>query len=91
MAYGEVRVEAEKLRRFTTEVFTRVGLPPKDAATEAELLIWANLRGVDSHGVLHVHRYVAAVEAGGMNPSPDIQIVNETPATVAIGARCVTV
>ena len=86
MADSEVRVEAEKLRRFTTEVFTRVGLPPEDAATEAELLIWANLRGVDSHGVLHVQRYVAAVEAGGMNPSPDIQIVNETPATVLIDA-----
>ena len=86
MAGVEIRVEADGLRRFTTEVFTRVGLPPEDAATEAELLIWANLRGVDSHGVLQVHRYVASVEEGVMNPNPNIQIVNETPAAVLIDA-----
>ena len=64
----------------------RVGLPPEDAETEAEVLIWANLRGVDSHGVLRIPWYVERVEAGQMNPRPNIQVLKETPATLLVDA-----
>jgi LDH2 family malate/lactate/ureidoglycolate dehydrogenase len=86
MAQEEVRVAWEALQAFTKEVFVRVGLPPEDAATEAEVLIWANLRGVDSHGVLRIPWYVERVDAGQMNPRPTIEVVQETPATVVIEA-----
>lgn len=45
MAQKEVRVAREPLKEFTKEVFVRVGVPPEDAETEAEVLVWANLRG----------------------------------------------
>ncbi len=86
MAENEVRVPWEALQAFTQEVFTRVGMPPEDAAIEAELLVWANLRGVDSHGVLRIPWYVELVDKGQMNPRPKIQVVRETPATVLIDA-----
>ena len=86
MAPQEVRVAWEPLQAFTKEVFTKVGLPPEDAAIEAEVLVWANLRGVDSHGVLRVHWYVELVDKGQMNPRPKIQVLKETPATVLIDA-----
>ncbi len=87
MADGEVRADAGRLRAFTTEVFTRAaGMPPEDAATEAELLIWANLRGVDSHGVLRIPTYLQNVEKGLMNASPNITVEKETPATILIDA-----
>jgi LDH2 family malate/lactate/ureidoglycolate dehydrogenase len=82
----EVRVPWESLKTFTKEVFVQVGLPPEDAETEAEVLIWANLRGVDSHGVLRIPSYVQNVETGQMNPRPNIHIVKETPATLIIDA-----
>ena len=50
------RMAWEPLKQFTQEVFTAVGLPPQDAEIEAEVLVWANLRGVDSHGVLRIPR-----------------------------------
>ena len=65
---GEVRVAWEALQRFTRDVFLGVGLPPGDAETEAEVLVWANLRGVDSHGVLRMPWYVEMVDAGSMKP-----------------------
>jgi LDH2 family malate/lactate/ureidoglycolate dehydrogenase len=77
---------SESLKEFTREVFVRVGLPPEDAELEADVLIWANLRGVDSHGVLHIPRYVELVNAGVVNPAPNIQVLNETPATILIDA-----
>lgn len=86
MAENEVRVPWEALRAFTQEVFTRVGMPPEDAAWEAEVLVWANLRGVDSHGVLRIPWYVELVDKGQMNPRPKIQVMRETPATTLIEA-----
>jgi len=86
MSQNEVRVAWEPLKAFTREVFVRVGVPPKDAAIEAEVLVWANLRGVDSHGVLRIPWYVEMVDAGQMNPKPNIEMLKETVATVFIDA-----
>jgi len=86
MTQGEVRVAPKALREFTKEVFVRVGLPPEDAGIEADVLVWANLRGVDSHGVLRIPQYVASIEAGSMNPNANICVEKETPATLLIEA-----
>ena len=86
MAQSEVRVAWEPLHGFTKEVFVRVGMPPEGAEAEAGALIWANLRGVDSHGVLRIPWYVENVDKGVMNPKPNIQVIKETPATLLIDA-----
>jgi len=86
MAQSEIRVAWEPLKEFTKEVFVRVGMPPEDAEAEAGALIWANLRGVDSHGVLRIPWYVENVDKGVMNPKPNIQVVKETPATLLVEA-----
>src|SRR5262245_4538525 len=56
------------------------------AATVADALVWANLRGVDSHGVSRVPRYVEMIEAGDLNTSPVIKLSQETSASVLIDA-----
>jgi LDH2 family malate/lactate/ureidoglycolate dehydrogenase len=86
MATGDVRVGWRDLTAFTAALFERVGLPPDDAAIEAEVLVWANLRGVDSHGVLRIPWYVELTDKGDMNPRPRIRIERETPATLLIDA-----
>ncbi len=86
MAGDDGRVSAAALREFTRDVFVRVGLPPEDAEVEAEVLVWANLRGVDSHGVLRIPWYVELVDRGDMNPRPKIQVLKETVATALLDA-----
>lgn len=81
-----VTVTAGALKRFATDVFARTGLPRADAAVVAEVLVWANLRGVDTHGVMRIPRYVDLIECGDMNPRPAIRIRTETPASVLIEA-----
>lgn len=44
-------VNADRLRDFATTVLTRVGVPADQAADAANVLLWANLHGVDTHGV----------------------------------------
>jgi ureidoglycolate dehydrogenase (NAD+) len=80
----ETRVPAAELREFTKGVFIAAGLPSEDAALEAEVLVWANLRGVDSHGVLRIPWYVELIDRGDMNPRPTIRVERETAATVLI-------
>ena len=87
MADSDVKVVAwEPLKEFTKEVFIRAGMPPEGAEAEAGALIWANLRAVDSHGVLRIPWYLDNIEKGVMNPTPDIKVIKETPATIFIEA-----
>jgi len=87
MAQSNVKVIAWKpLQGFVKEILIKVGMPPDDAATEAEVMVWANRRGVDSHGVQLLPWYIEAVDIGHMKVKPDIQIVKETPAALFIEA-----
>lgn len=86
MGGDEVRVAWGPLQAFTKEVFTTVGMAPEDVAIEAGVLVWANLRGVDSHGVLRVHWCVELAGKGQMNPRPKIEVVKERLTSVLIGA-----
>ena len=53
----DVPVSAEELTPFSREVLVRAGFPPQDAAIQAEVLVCADRRGVDSHGVLRILPY----------------------------------
>ena len=76
-------VEAPLLERLTREIFAARGVPEDDAAFIASMLIRANLRGHDSHGVIRVPQYVAALQRGTLNPKPQMKLVVDTP-TLAI-------
>jgi ureidoglycolate dehydrogenase (NAD+) len=87
MSQSNVKVIAwEPLQEFAKEVLVKVGMPPDDAATEAEVIVWANRRGVDSHGVQLLPWYIEAVDIGHMKVKPDIKIVKETPVALSIEA-----
>lgn len=76
-----------RLSRFVTMVFERLGVPEKDAEIAASVLVTADLRGVDSHGVVRVNPhgwYVKALRDGVMNPRPQIRIVEDRPASAVI-------
>ncbi len=68
------RFPADTLRGFIAAALTAQRLPPADAATVAELMVEADLLGGDGHGIFRLPRYVARLQAGGINPVPDIRI-----------------
>jgi LDH2 family malate/lactate/ureidoglycolate dehydrogenase len=81
---AEPRIGWEALQAFMIEVFRRVGMPDADARIEAEVLVWANLRGVDSHGVLRIEWYLELIDNGIMNLRPAIRVEKETAAIAII-------
>ncbi|MGH7325870.1 MAG: Ldh family oxidoreductase [Candidatus Rokuibacteriota bacterium] len=76
-------IDTGKLEQLTRDIFAARGVPPGDAAWIATLLVRANLRGHDSHGVIRIPHYVRAMKAGEVNPTPSIRMEAETP-TVAM-------
>jgi len=74
----------EQLYNFTYAVFISMGCSNKDAATATEVLLSADLRGIDSHGVARLSGYVRLWEAGRINAKPDISIAHETPSTAVV-------
>lgn len=79
-------VSESALTRFATAIFTAAGAPEEDAALVARVMVWANLRGVDSHGVLRIPKYLSRIEDGIVNPTPDIKQLVDLPAAAVIDA-----
>lgn len=72
------------LQKFVEQVFIKIGCPPNDAALASEVLISADLRGIDSHGIARLAGYVRLYDNGRLNPAPEIKIVHETPSTATV-------
>lgn len=81
-----VLVEAEALKNFATAVFEKMDIPSEDAEITADVLVDADLRGVDSHGVARLSRYVKGLQEGLMFPHPEVKTLCETPSTALIDA-----
>jgi L-2-hydroxycarboxylate dehydrogenase (NAD+) len=79
-----VPVQYKQLLDFAARVFVALGVPKEDAHVTADVLVAADLRGVDSHGVARLRRYVNGIRDGMMLPRPDIRVLHETPATALI-------
>lgn len=73
-----------KLKDFTEKIFIKMGCPLEQAKTGAEVLLSADLRGVDSHGVARLSGYVRLWEAKRINATPKVKIVHETPSTAVV-------
>jgi len=73
-----------KLRDFTKSIFLKMGCSSEHADLATDVLIKADLRGIDSHGVARLTGYVRLWEKERINPKPDIKIVHETPSTATV-------
>ena len=77
---------AEVLRALCFNVLERFSVPHEDAEIVAKVLVEADLRGIDSHGLARLNRYVSGIQAGMMNPKPNPKTMHETLNTAVIDA-----
>jgi LDH2 family malate/lactate/ureidoglycolate dehydrogenase len=86
-AQASKRVNHEKLIRFVQAAFEKLGVPSADAQIAADALVAADLRGVDTHGVIRFNShawYVKWLSEGSMTAVPDIRVISETASTALI-------
>lgn len=86
MAVKKIIVAHGELARFVADAFAAKGMRPADAATVAEVLVWANLRGIESHGVSRVPRYLEIIDQGDMDPKAAPRVARFADALVHVDA-----
>ena len=81
-----LRVPADRLRRHVASIFERLGLAVEDAAVAADVLVQADLMGVDSHGVSNYIQllYEPGLRRGTIEPRPRVEVVHETPISALV-------
>lgn len=72
------------LIEFSEKIFSNIGCSESDSKIAAEVLVSADLRGIDSHGVARLPGYVRLWEAGRINAQPNIRVKHETPSTAVV-------
>ena len=73
-----IRLDPADLERFIAAAFMAKGMAAADAATVADVLVWANLRGGDGHGVARLPRYLEMIDGGEMDPRGRPHIVRDS-------------
>lgn len=82
-----VRVSADDLKRVVTEALQAYDVPSGDADIAAEVLVSADLRGVESHGVARlIPYYLSGLELGHIKSRPQSRIVSDLGAAFTLDA-----
>jgi LDH2 family malate/lactate/ureidoglycolate dehydrogenase len=79
-----ITVPESKLREFVDGIFRCCKIPKEQAAEAADILLLADLRGIDSHGVARLYAYHKMLDNGLINPDPQIKVVRETSTTCTL-------
>lgn len=83
----QTRYDAERLTRFVTDIFASVKMPADLAELNARILVDADIRGIDSHGVPRLPGYINAIKAGRVDVAATPTVVQETAATARVDGR----
>src|SRR5258708_39018203 len=75
-----------RLERWVADLFAAAGMSGEHAALVASVLVWADRRGMGSHGVMRVPRSLELIRAGDLNPRPQMKLAKETAASVVLDA-----
>jgi len=83
----DVRVRRVDLEQFCADVFGKLGMPLEQAQDSASILVAADARGIASHGVARLWRYVNGIATGVMNPVTESEVVHRTPLSFVLDAK----
>jgi LDH2 family malate/lactate/ureidoglycolate dehydrogenase len=84
MMQDPTHVTADQLASFIARAFLAAGLPGPDAQSLAGLMVEADLRGSDTHGVIRLPLYIRRIRAGGIKAVPDIRVISDRPSAALL-------
>ncbi|MCX6722734.1 MAG: Ldh family oxidoreductase, partial [Candidatus Staskawiczbacteria bacterium] len=76
----------DALRKIIVDILLNIGCSKEDADISANVLMAAELRNINSHGVIRLKDYINLYKKGRLNPSPTIVITHQTPSTAVVDA-----
>jgi ureidoglycolate dehydrogenase (NAD+) len=81
-----MKVAPAALRELVRGIFRKHGMSEPHAALTTDVLVWADLRGMGTHGVMRVPQYVRFIAKGDLNARPAMQRIQDGPAFVLLDA-----
>lgn len=78
---------ATKLNELVTKAFTNAGVPLEHAEIVSDHLVASNLAGHDSHGVMRIVQYLAAVKSGEINPTTRPSVLSDSPSGASLAGN----
>jgi len=79
-----MRHDYDKLKRFGSQVMVNAGLEAEEADLLMENLLYADSRGVGSHGISRLINYSMRVKSGVITPGANVKIINDAPSALAL-------
>src|SRR6202521_6170839 len=83
-ATANPRVGITQLGGFIMRALSSAEIPPDDARQVALLMVEADARGGDAHGIFRLPQYVKQLQSGGINARPNIQILSDRAGTALV-------
>ena len=80
-------IQAGALEPLMKDVLEAAGVPGDISAAVAASLVDSSLKGVDSHGVMRISKYVDEIRSGWINPIGRPEITRETPTTAIVSGN----
>jgi LDH2 family malate/lactate/ureidoglycolate dehydrogenase len=74
------------LAALVADVFVHCGVPQRDAEIGAEVALWAQTHGSDSHGVVHLPLYTRGLLDGTIKSNPAIATTQALPCSIVMDA-----
>lgn len=78
---------ADGAKKFVEDAFLAAGTPVSHAKIMSATLVYASLRGVDSHGISRTAAYLKRIETGVVDKGAEPEVVKETRSAALIDAH----
>ncbi|KAG6246831.1 hypothetical protein E4U23_004293 [Claviceps purpurea] len=82
-----IHVPPSEAHRLVVDILSANGVPADNADIVAKCLIAADLRGVDTHGILRIPSYVERIRQGVLDPAAQPQLTHVTPVVAQVDGR----
>lgn len=83
----QISISIENLSAVVTEILTKVGVSEDDTRIILDTILFANRRGVATHGVGRLPLYVHKIAAGHFNPKNELEVLADKDAYALIDAH----
>jgi len=81
---GYVHWKYEVLDQFCMDVFRKFGFSDEESRIITDVLLMADLYGIESHGMQRMVRYHKGIEKGTIHPKEQPEVVFQTPVSAVI-------
>lgn len=79
-----IRIKKDVLKRYVSRIFVELGVPKRDAEITADVLVSSDMRGIESHGVARLTRYVDGLKNKKIATKAKIKVIKKTVSTLLL-------